>query len=190
MVADRRYSNVAILLHWAIALLIIANILLGHMMVAAPLSSKPVLVPIHIWIGLSVLLLSVIRIGWRLTHPKPPYPVVLSRWETLLAAATQGLFYLLMIGLPIVGYLILSANPPNPRMALRVLGLIELPFLEPLQMMARPEQKLLHDRFVTVHAIGAWIMVAAIALHIAGIVKHLLFERENLVKRMLFQMPR
>lgn len=185
MASEQRYGRVAIGLHWLIALLILGNLALGHYMVGAPMSSKPVLVPVHIWIGLSVFALSLFRLFWRLTHPKPPYPSKVEPWEARLAGLVQALFYVLMLGLPVLGWLILSSNPPNPHRMVRFLGLVPLPFVSALQNLAQPEQKVIHDQFVVAHATGAWIMVGALALHMAGIVKHHLFDRIPIINRMV-----
>jgi cytochrome b561 len=189
MALTARYSRFAALLHWLVALLILGNIVLGHVMEGAPPIRKPVLVPLHAQIGLTVLGLAAIRLAWRLTHPKPAYPLDLPIRDRLLAGIVQALFYGLMFGLPIVGYLILSANPPNPHRVLSLYGAIQVPFWESLQTMDRAHQKPAHDQLVALHAIGGWMMVGAFALHMLGLLKHLFVDRVNLIGRMSLRKP-
>jgi len=181
----QNYGLVTIALHWATALLIFANLALGHIMVGAPLSSKPVLVPLHAWIGLTVLFFTLFRIFWRMGHPKPPYPEAFKRYEIRLATWVQVFFYGLMIGLPVAGYLILSANPPNPARHLTFWGTFQIPFLPYLQNLDRPVQILTHDRLVAAHALSAWLIIAVIALHLLGVVKHHLLDKSPIIRRML-----
>ena len=154
-------------------------------MIRTPVSMKPILVPLHAWIGLSVLLLTVLRIIWRLTHPKPAYPAGYKRWELNLAAMVQLIFYVLMIALPVLGYLILSSNPPNPARQMLFWGVIPIPYPDYLQQMDRPSQIIVHDRFVVAHAIGSWMMVATLALHLAGVVKHQIIDRSDILRRIM-----
>src|SRR5215469_4189815 len=94
-----RYSHVAIALHWTIAVLIIVNLTIGLLHE----SLLPGTIPLHKSIGMLVLILSVIRLGWRFTHRPPPLPVTVKRWEKGLAHAVHWLLYALMILIPLSG---------------------------------------------------------------------------------------
>ena len=179
-----RYRPTTVILHWMIAAFIIANIILGHVMMWTPMSMRPVLMPLHTWVGLTVLLLTLARIGARLTLKKPAYPAEYKTWEVRLAAVCHLIFYGLMLWLPILGYLTLSANPPHPTRHISFWSVGVVPYLEPLQTMARPAQKAIHDQFVTAHAIGAWLLVATLALHVAGVVKHQFVDGHDIIRRM------
>jgi cytochrome b561 len=179
----QRYTRVAIVIHWLTALFILVNPLLGHIMEGASPAFKPILIPLHIWIGLSVLLLTTIRVAWRLTHRPPPYPPGYTRSELRLAGVVHASFYALLIAMPVVGYLLVSANPPNPHRHLTFWGVIPLPSPVALQTMNRPAQIILHDQFVTAHAIGGWLIVTALALHLAGVIKHQFFDGTYVLRR-------
>ena len=183
-VEHQRYTRVAILIHWLTALFIITNLVLGHVMEGASPALKPILIPLHIWIGLSVLLLTAVRVVWRLIHKRPPYPPRYTPSELRLAGMVHTIFYTLMIAMPVIGYLLISANPPNPQRHLTFWGIIPLPYPAALQHMDRPAQIVLHDQFVAAHAIGGWIVVGALALHLAGVVKHQFLDRTNILDRM------
>lgn len=187
MVEQHRYGRVSALIHWMTALLIIGNLVLGQIMIRAPISSKPVLVPLHAWIGLTVLFLTLVRIAWRIRNPKPPYPADYGKWEIRVAAIVQVLFYVLMIALPVLGYLILSSNPPNPNRILSFWTLFPIPYIEQLQNLDRPVQVDVHDRFVDAHALAGWIITATLALHLAGVVKHQFLDKSDVLSRMGFR---
>jgi cytochrome b561 len=83
--ASDSYGSVAITLHWLTAVLIIGNLLLGLSMVDLPLSPRKLQWYIwHKWIGITVFLLTSVRLGWRAVHPAPP-PVAMARWQRAAA---------------------------------------------------------------------------------------------------------
>jgi hypothetical protein len=97
-----RYSLVSITLHWTIAALIVTQIPLGWRMSDLPFgSAKFELFQLHKSIGITILALSLVRLGWRLTHPAPPLPDHMGRWEKILARATHVGFYVVMIATPL-----------------------------------------------------------------------------------------
>ena len=180
-----RYTLGAVLLHWSTGAFIVANLALGFAMVwVAPRSFRPILVPLHACIGLTVLLLTIARIAWRVSHPAPPMPATYRAWERNLAHCAHAIFYVLLIALPVLGYLLLSANPPNPARKLQFWGIIQVPFFRPLLQMEPISQKILHDQFVVMHSIAAWAILLTLVLHIAGVVKHQVLDRENILSRM------
>lgn len=182
-----RYSAVAVVIHWWSALFILANLVLGHLMEWLPVSARPVLMPLHAWIGVSVLLLTLSRIGARFAKPPPPDAFAYRQWERWLARAVQLCLYLSMLVLPILGYCILSANPPNPLRQLSFWGIGHIPWLDMLSSMERTRQKTLHDELIDWHAFGAWLLVGLLALHIAGVLKHRFLDGRGILYRMLLK---
>ncbi|TPG48222.1 cytochrome b [Sphingomonas glacialis] len=181
----QRYTCVAIVIHWLTVLFILVNLVLGHIMEGASPALKPILIPLHIWMGLSVLLLTTIRVALRLTHRPLAYPPDYTLWELRLAGLLHTSFYALLIAMSVIGYLLVSANPSNPQRHLTFWGVIPLPYPVALQTMDRPAQLVLHDQFVTAHAIGGWLiaLALALALHLAGAIKHQLLDRTNVLRR-------
>jgi cytochrome b561 len=104
----RHYDRVARTLHWTIGALIIVNLTLG--ILHDPLGKIFPAMPIHKSIGFVVLLLSLGRLVWRLTHPAPPLPASMPGWEKAAAHALHWLFYALMIVLPMTGWVFSSAG--------------------------------------------------------------------------------
>jgi cytochrome b561 len=109
----RRYSRVATILHWTIAALIVANLVVGPVMGWVKGPPYLFLLRTHESFGITVLLLSLVRIVWRLTHRPPPFEPGISRLEKTAAHAVHFSLYVLMIVMPIVGWAIVSANPSS-----------------------------------------------------------------------------
>lgn len=103
-----RYSAVAIVLHWLIALGIVFNLATGFFHHNIPRG----LMAVHISSGISILLLSLVRIVWRFTHKPPPFPSDMAVWERGLAHVVHFCLYAAMLLLPISGWAMISANPP------------------------------------------------------------------------------
>ncbi len=105
--AYRRYTSVAIALHWIIAALILYNLLSGLLRPALPRG----FFMFHVSSGLTILILSVLRVVWRLTHKPPPF-LPMKPWEAKLAHGVHGLLYAAMLLLPFSGWVLISASPP------------------------------------------------------------------------------
>ena len=109
-----RYDRVQIILHWFIAFIVLAMIILGFFMVELPKQSelpageesvREFYFLLHKSLGLTVAILIVLRVIWRLTHKSPPVPDIISKWQQKAATTVHGLFYLVMLAMPISGYL-------------------------------------------------------------------------------------
>lgn len=178
-----RYGLVAIALHWAIAAAIIGLLVLGTVMVRmTPGSSLQFeLYQLHKSFGITVLALSLFRLGWRLRHPVPPLPATLKPWEAKLARFTHAAFYVLMLALPFSGWMMVSASVWN--LPTIIFGLFPLPHLPVLSTL--PDKKPVEEAFKDVHE---WMAIAAFALlllHVAAAVKHHVFLRDDTLARML-----
>lgn len=169
-----RYSKVAIWLHWAIALLILLNIPLGFFRGAFPRDWQ--MIQLHKSIGFTVLALTLVRIGWRMTHRPPPFDAVLKRWETGLAHAVHGAFYLLLLALPISGWVMGSTGTRG-----NTTNFFWLFPIGPLPLAPNAE---LHDNLETLHGWMGWAMIVLVALHVGGALKHHLDGHRHLLRRM------
>ena len=105
-----RYSGVSLTFHWLTAALVLAQVLLitAHEATDGPMSRE--FVQIHKSVGLTILLLTLARIGWRLANPALPLPDAMPKWQKLVARATHVLFYVVLIAMPLVGWAASSAG--------------------------------------------------------------------------------
>jgi len=176
--AAQRYGPVAIALHWLIALAIL--ILLGVGLWMTELKNSPTKIEIytwHKWVGLTVLALAAFRLLWRL-YRKPPTPLPGPSWQLRAAAGTHGLMYLLMLAMPLSGWLQNSASG----FPLSWFGLFKVPAL-----IARDREAFAF--WQQVHEWLAWTLMAVIALHLAATVKHHFIDRDSTLTRMLPRLP-
>jgi cytochrome b561 len=181
---DQRYTGIAIALHWAIAFLILANIAVGFVMEGLGPRWKPLALAFHFSSGITVLALTLVRIGWRLTHRPPDFAAGVKAWERSAAHLAHALLYALMILMPILGWSIISAHPPRPQGAATLWGFLRLPALPPVSHLAEPAQKEAHGLFVSAHSVGAWILAGILLLHVAGALKHQWMDRHAELARM------
>src|SRR5438045_5239788 len=100
-VGSGRYSAAAIVLHWTIALAIVLQIILAGRMEGPRTPTSFAVTQLHKSIGVTILLLSLARLAWRLMNPPPPMPVTMARWERELARITHVGFYVVMIAMPL-----------------------------------------------------------------------------------------
>ena len=180
--AAPRYSRLAIALHWAIALLILANLVLGfvaHELLepATDRAQGQRLNGLHQSLGLSILLLTLLRMGVRLAAGVPPLPAHMTPTERALASLTHRGFYVLMLGIPLAGWAMVSATPAAPPS--RWFGLFPWPRL-PL-----PPSEQLAAAAGEAHGLLAWAAILLVALHVAGALKHHFLDRDDVLARML-----
>jgi cytochrome b561 len=179
-----RYTSVAIALHWSIAALIVFNLSVGFFMEGFADPLKNIVVPLHISSGITVLVLTLLRILWRLTHRPPPLPAEMARWERVAAHGAHALLYVLMLAMTLTGWSIISAHPPNPHGGPKYWGLFHLPPIPVISHLQLTVQKAAHERFVQLHSVGAWIFLGLVSLHIAAALKHQFVDRQAELERM------
>ncbi|MEN9855384.1 MAG: hypothetical protein RLZZ157_510 [Pseudomonadota bacterium] len=179
------YSAVAIALHWLIAAAIILQILGGWQMEELKGPDKFAAFQNHKSLGLTILLLSLLRLGWRLTHKPPALPPEMKAWEVAAAKATHIGFYVLMIGIPLGGWVIVSTAPYS--IATLWWGLFEWPNL-PLADL--PFRKALNGLAKTGHGAAAWAVIGLLALHIGAVIKHMFVNDDDVASRMIPFLPK
>lgn len=177
-----RYSTVAIVLHWVIALLLIGNIGLAWWFGNIPKGLQSFqLIQFHKSTGILILLLSLIRLGWRLAHPAPPYPAGLKGREQALARAVHIGFYIVMIGMPLTGWVMVSGSKLN--LPTLIYGLFTWPHL-PFVHNATGSAKAFWHTVGSTHELGAKLAYVLIPLHVAGALKHQFLDKDVIMSRM------
>ena len=174
--AARRYSMGAMIFHWVIAIAVIVNWRIAeNAEAAASREAAGAIMANHKALGITILVLTLGRLIWRWTHPRPPMPSTMAKWEVMLAKAVHFLFYVLLIGLPLGGWLASSYFGGGVDM----FGLFSLPALPVGQ---DPEAG---KAIFGLHATGGTIFLYLIALHVLGALKHTFFDKNGGIFRML-----
>lgn len=163
------------LFHWFMAALIVFQIMLGVMAVTWPVS--PTKLDLFVWhksIGVLILTLAALRLLWRLANPTPALPQGMPDWERVAARVSHFLLYLLMIALPITGWVINSAaNIP-----------FRIFWLAPLPPIVAPDEALA-DLFAQIHGGLALTLVAVLVAHIGAALRHHFIKHDKVLIRML-----
>lgn len=171
-----RYTGTAIALHWLMALLIIATFFLGLTMVDMPgiTPTKLKYFNWHKWMGVTVLALAAIRLLWRLTHTAPPLPAAMPKLQKYAAESTHYLLYVLIFAVPLSGYFYSLAAG----FKVVYFGVLPLPVLIDPNPALKPILK-------NVHYLLSMTMATLVCAHALAAFKHHLFDRDDILKRML-----
>jgi cytochrome b561 len=173
--AAARYSGPAIVLHWLLALALFGIFALGVYMADLPISPERLrLFNWHKWAGITILALSLLRLGWRLTHAPPP-DLPMPAWQRRLAHLSHRTMYALFLVVPLVGWAYSSATG----FQVVVFGVLPLPDFV-------PKSKPLAEVLETAHATLAWLLAGLVVVHVAASIKHALLDRDGLLGRMWF----
>lgn len=173
----QRYSNVAIALHWGSAALMIFMIFWGEGLVRGQYNLQPPIPAsnpaLHASLGMTVLILGVARLAWRLMNP-PPADVAMPRWQAISARVTHWAFYALMILIPLSGMAewgkaIAGRHPEYANFT--VFGLFPIPYFS-------------MNWFANLHGIGVNVAMALVFIHVAAALKHQFFDKNRLLVRM------
>jgi cytochrome b561 len=170
-----RYSTGAIVLHWVIAIAVIVNWRIAETAEHLPLPERGEVMGHHMALGMTILLLTLLRLVWRLTHRPPPLRPTLKSWERILARIVHTLFYVLLIGLPLGGWLAISFYGAG----VDIWGLFTVPGLP-----VPADEHLGHEIF-DAHAFGGTVLLALVVLHVLGALKHHFFDKDGELYRML-----
>jgi cytochrome b561 len=177
-----RWGAVSQLLHWLIVVLIIVQVTLASMAEDLPPVKKLGLLAWHKSVGITILVLAVIRLLWRWMNPTPPLPGTLKPYERVLANFTHITLYVLLFVMPLTGWMMSSARgfpvawfgffPKS------WFGSVQLPDLV-------PKNKALYDAMLTTHMALQWVLYTVVALHVLAALKHHFMLKDTVLKRML-----
>lgn len=208
-----RYGNVAIVLHWTIAALILYNLYVGlkyagletlHLFqgpfkglagtplalglpyeAAKGLASFEVL-QLHKSLGFTILGLSVLRLVLRLTfYPPPPEPMSVHGWEKLASAVVHWGFYAVMIGLPVTGWVIVSASRTNIPTLYFNNEALTIPHLGFVHELPRPQRRGVEAQAIDLHVRLMNVTFVLLFLHVGAAFKHQFIDRDAVLGRMI-----
>lgn len=192
---NQRYTAVAIVLHWAVAVAILGMIPLGWWMgdsLEDPSTQAQAIAAfqLHKSIGLTVLALSLVRLGWRLTHKPPALPAHMPAWEAMAAKVTHWAFYFIIIAMPLTGWLFVStAWSPEDDRALNVptifFGLFQVPHLFGPAELPGDTRAGLAEALENVHSKLAWGAIVLLVLHVGAALKHQFIDKDEVLTHMV-----
>lgn len=172
---ENHYGMTAIALHWLIFALILCGFTLAMYMTGLPLSPQKLkYISWHKWIGVTIFMLALARLAWRLTHWAPELPASIPAWQRSAANAAHVLLYGLIITIPLTGWLMSSAyGVPTV-----YLGLVQFP-----DLLARDNALAELLRFV--HVMLNYTMLTLVIIHAAAAIKHHFIDRDDVLLHML-----
>lgn len=181
--SDTDWSTPIKLLHWLLAVGVIGMAVLGLSMKYGDASTveKIRLYALHKSIGLTLLALALVRLAIRLVDRRIPASPPMPRWQHVAATASHVMLYVLLIGMPMTGWLYNSASG----FPLRWFGWLQVPALAGRD----PELKALAGGL---HFAGLWLLVLVVAIHAGAALRHHFIDRDNVLRSMLprFRRPR
>ena len=171
----QQYTGTAKVLHWLVALLIIGLFALGQYMSDLSMSPRKLqLYSWHKWFGVTVFLLVLIRLGWRLTHQPPPLPAQMPKWQRTASHIGHTALYVLMLAIPLSGWLMSSAKGYQTVW----FGVLPLPDL-------LGKDKQLGDMLAELHGALNGLMMLIVVIHALAALKHHFIDRDDVLKRIL-----
>lgn len=169
------YTNTAIALHWLVALLVFVTFPVGVVMHEMALSpDKLRMLSYHKWLGVTVFILLVVRLVWRVAHKPAPLHEGMPQWQVMVAKAVHVLLYVLLFAIPISGWLMSSAKGFQTV----YLGVLPLPDL-------LSKDKVLGDALVELHQLLNFTMLLLVITHVVAALKHHFVARDGTLARML-----
>ena len=183
MAASETYSRTARWLHWILAILIIFMLIGGLLMGKIPRDETSLRVMVYGWhktFGITILILSLARLFWRLGHKAPALPAHMPAWEKLAAKFTHIAFYVFMIAMPMVGWAITSTS----RYPSKIFQVIPLPSLPGLGNLGEKREDV-HHFFEEAHEKLAYLAIALIVLHVAAALKHHFKDNDDVLAHMI-----
>ncbi|MBF8658661.1 cytochrome b [Pseudomonas putida] len=168
----RHFNLTARFLHWVMAIAILAMLFIGVAMMSS-LALRPVLINMHQPLGIAILCLALVRLVNRLYRPVPALPASVPRWQAAAAHLSHGLLYLLMVGLPLLGWAVRSAG----NWPVILVGDWSLPAIV-------PENPVLYAWLRLAHGALAWLLFAIILGHLGAALMHAWVHRDGVFSSM------
>jgi len=169
-----RWGSVAQFLHWLIVVLIVIQVALALTAEQLHGMAKLATLARHKSVGITILMLAVVRLLWRLGNTTPTLPLDLQPYERVLAHFTHIALYVLIFALPLSGWIVTSARgfPAS------WFNLFQLP-----DLVAKNQP--LYEAMKETHEALAWTLGAVATLHLLAAFKHHFILKDNVLRRML-----
>jgi cytochrome b561 len=172
---EHAWGAIAKTFHWLLAILILAQLTLGK--IAEETALSPFKLDLFVWhksLGVSIVLLVLLRLAWRLGNPPPAAPPGIARLETILAKAGHTLLYALMFTVPLSGWWVSDAS----RVPFKAFWIVPLPDL-------LPADRAMQDLAEVVHGVSIKVLIVVVIVHIAAALRHHFLLKNETLRRML-----
>lgn len=170
-----QYGLISQLLHWVIVALVIYQVVLGVQAADLPFSLERLqLLARHKSLGMTVLMLTLLRFWWRLRNPIPAPPANMARWLNIVARCTHWSFYALLVLIPLSGWILSSAS----NLSVSWFGLFTWPDLV-------GADQAFAERAETVHQSLVAVLTLLVTIHVCAALVHQFVWRDNLLMIML-----
>jgi len=174
--STQAYGGVTKIIHWLLAICVLTMLTIGIIMTSIDDRALKIdLYFFHKSLGLTVLGLMIIFVLWRFWQPKPQYPTDMPSWEVHAARIVHGLLYVLLIAMPLSGWIMSTAAGHVPNFF--GLGPVPTPFI--------PENRALAGFFNNLHTILAWTVGVVLTIHILAALAHHFIQKDGILKRMM-----
>jgi cytochrome b561 len=169
------YTPTAKLLHWLVAGMIVVQFVLAQLADNAPSDLRELaLLANHKSVGITILVVAMVRVAWRLLHTPPALPATMPRWQVTASAISHWSLYALLFAVPVTGWLMSSASAYS----VSWFNLFQLPdFVSP-----NPDLK---DVFEEIHEILARLLLVIASVHVAAALKHAVIDKDKVLNRIL-----
>ena len=173
-----RYTRTAMLLHWLVAFLLLGQFAFGWFLETIPrgVAARGYFVNLHKSTGLLIGLVILLRVGWRLTHAPPPLPASVPLWQQQAAAASHYLLYVLMLVMPLSGYIASNFS----RFGINFFNVAKW---APWGI----DSRWVYGIFNQLHIITSWLLLALVMVHVLAALKHLLVDHDSVFLRIVPQ---
>ena len=186
LTVSERYTRPAVVLHWVVAVLMLANLVIAWSFDSVAKSNLRPLIDMHKSIGITVLGLAMLRLLWRVTHAPPRLPDY-ARWERVSAHAVHWVLYGLIFLLPLTGWMHDSAWKGAPLHPMRLFYVIPWFRIGAIQNLDPATKEQFHSTMFQIHASLAYVLYAMFAVHVLGALKHQWLDRKPELQRMWFR---
>ena len=172
--ARERYTRTAIVLHWLIGVALLAQMAFGWIVADIPRNTPPrgYYLNLHKSFGITLGVLIVLRLLWRLWHRPPATPPSMVRWQQSVALATHRLLYVMMLLMPTAGYVASNFS----KHGVKFFGHVLAPW--------GPDLPAVYSVIQGIHVVSAYVLAALIALHVLAALQHALLKRDGIFSRM------
>ena len=180
----RAWGSLSKALHWLIVLLIINQWLIAERAEDLTGFQKFTALNWHKWFGMTIFMLAIVRLVWRIANPVPDLTAETRPWERVLARVSHFLLYALIFAMPLTGWIMDSGYKDAATHPMFLYGLFEWPRIGFIMHLDPPVRDRVHDLFGEAHELISWLVYALFALHVAGALKHQM-EGHKELQRML-----